>query len=105
GKDPAGYVERTGVIVTCVDEIEAENGNRKFDIAALKARNFGCDAFGWDGDGLGAILRDQADKHFGDTNVNYFMYKGSTSPHNPKSEFSSENSNVNVQDGRLVKDA
>jgi len=104
GSDPAGYVDRTGVIVTCVDEIEAENGNRKFDIAALKARNFGCDSFGWDGDGLGAILRDQADKHFNGTNVNYFMYKGSTSAHNPESEFSSENSNVQIESGRKVKD-
>lgn len=104
GSDPAGYVERQGIVVTCVDEIEAENGNRKFDMAALKARNFGCDAFGWDGDGLGAILRDQADKHFNDTNVNYFMYKGSTSPHNPESEFSSDNSNVQIESGRRVKD-
>ena len=104
GKDPAGYVERHGVIVTGVDEIEAENGNRKFDVAALRAKNFGCDSFGWDGDGLGAILRDQADKHFNNTNVNYFMYKGSTSPHSPNSEFSSENSNVKVESGRLVKD-
>lgn len=104
GKDPAGYVERQGVVVTCVDEIEAENGNRKFDVAALRARAFGCDSFGWDGDGLGAILRDQADKHFNGTNVNYFMYKGSTSPHNPESEFSSENSNVQIESGRKVKD-
>lgn len=104
GNDPAGYVERQGIVITCVDEIEAENGNRKFDIAALRARNFGCDSFGWDGDGLGAILRDQADKHFGNTNVNYYMYKGSTSPHNPESEFSSENSNVQIESGRKVKD-
>ncbi len=104
GKDPAGYVERQGVVVTCVDEIEAENGNRKFDVAALRARAFGCDSFGWDGDGLGAILRDQADKHFNGTNVNYFMYKGSTSPHKPESNFSSENSNVQIESGRKVKD-
>ena len=104
GNDPAGYVEKQGIVVTCVDEIEAENGNRKFDIAALRARNFGCDSFGWDGDGLGAILRDQADKHFNGTNVNYFMYKGSTSPHNPEAEFSSENSNVQIESGRKVKD-
>ncbi len=104
GTDPAGYVHRQGIIVTCIDEIEAENGNRKFDDAALKARNFGCDSFGWDGDGLGAILRDQADKHFNGTGVNYFMYKGSTSPHNPESTFISENSNVQIQTGRKVKD-
>lgn len=104
GTDPAGYVELQGVVVTCVEEIEAENGNRKFDVAALKARNFNCDSFGWDGDGLGAILRDQADQHFGNTHVNYFMYKGSTSPHNPESSFTSENSNIRIEEGRKVKD-
>lgn len=104
GTDAAGYIERQGITVTCIDEIDAENGNRKFDDAALRARNFGCDSFGWDGDGLGAILRDQADKHFNGTGVNYFMYKGSTSPHNPESTFVSENSNVQIQAGRKVKD-
>jgi phage terminase large subunit len=83
GNDAAGYIERQGVIFTCLDEIEAENGNRKFDIAARNAKNFGADTFGWDGDGLGAILRDQAAANFGGTNVNIFMYKGSSEVHNP----------------------
>ncbi|MGB0943128.1 MAG: phage terminase large subunit [Marinomonas sp.] len=104
GNDPAGYVARRGITIKHVTEIEAENGNRKFDAAALMARKYGCDSFGWDGDGLGAILRDQADKHFDGTNVNYFMYKGSSSPHNPESTFSSDNSNITIDQGRLVKD-
>jgi phage terminase large subunit len=104
GNDPAGYVARHGIVIKDVTEIEAENGNRKFDAAAMRARKYNCDSFGWDGDGLGAILRDQADKHFDSTSVNYFMYKGSTSPHRPEETFSSENSNITVDQGRLIKD-
>lgn len=104
GLDESGYVEREGVIVTRVDEIDGENGNRKFDIACREAKNFGCNSFGWDGDGLGAILRDQADKNFSNTGVKTYMYRGSSEVHNPEQEFKSENSNVTVQAGRKNKD-
>lgn len=104
GSDESGYVERHGIVVTRVDEIEGENGNRKFDIACREAKNFGCDSFGWDGDGLGAILRDQAGTNFNNTGVNTYMYRGSSEVHNPEQEFKSENSNVTVQAGRKNKD-
>ena len=104
GNDAAGYIERQGIVFTCVDEIEAENGNRKFDVASLRAKNFGTDVFGWDGDGLGAILRDQADTNFGGTRVHTFMYKGSSEVHHPLDEFSTDNSNITVSAGRLNKD-
>lgn len=104
GNDPAGYCERQGVIFTCIDEIEAENGNRKFDIASRRAKEFGADAFGWDGDGLGAILRDQADKNFNGAKTQIYMYKGSTSVHQPKAMYKSDNSNVNMKSERPNKD-
>jgi phage terminase large subunit len=104
GTDPAGYAERQGVIFTCIDEIEAENGNRKFDIASRRAKEFGADAFGWDGDGLGAILRDQADKNFHQNKCQIYMYKGSTEAHHPKALFKSENSNINIKEERQNKD-
>ena len=104
GNDPAGYIERQGIVFTALDEIEAENGNRKFDAASLMAKNFGADAFGWDGDGLGAILRDQAHANFGGTRVHTFMYKGSSEVHHPEAAFQSENSNINIAAGRKNKD-
>ena len=104
GNDAAGYIERQGVIFTCLDEIEGENGNRKFDIAARNAKNFGVDSFGWDGDGLGAILRDQASTNFGSTRVHTFMYKGSSEVHQPEATFSFENSNISIVSGRKNKD-
>ena len=104
GKDAAGYIERIGVIFTRLDEIDAENGNRKFDIASREAKNFGTDAFGWDGDGMGAILRDQAQANFSGTKVHTFMYKGSSAVHLPEAVFQSENSNINIEAGRLNRD-
>jgi phage terminase large subunit len=104
GGDAAGYTERQGVVFTCLDEIEGENGNRKFDIACRNALNFGADAFGWDGDGLGAILRDQAGKNFAGTRVHTYMYKGSSEVHYPNAVFSSGNSSIDIAAGRLNKD-
>lgn len=104
GNDAAGYIERQGVVFTALDEIEAENGNRKFDAASLMAKNFGTDAFGWDGDGLGAILRDQANANFKGTKVHTYMYKGSSEVHHPNATFQSENSNINIASGRKNKD-
>jgi len=104
GTDPAGYIEREGVVVTRVEEIEGENGNRKFDIASREAKNFGCNSFGWDSDGLGAILRDQADSNFKNTGINTFMYRGSGSVYQPEAEYKGENSNISVESGRKNKD-
>lgn len=104
GKDAAGYIERQGIVFTCLDEIEGENGNRKFDTACLNAKNFGTDVFGWDGDGLGAILRDQATANFSGTKVHTFMYKGSSEVHYPNAIFQSENSSIDISAGRKNKD-
>jgi phage terminase large subunit len=104
GGDAAGYTERHGVVFTGLDEIEGENGNRKFDIACRNALNFGADSFGWDGDGLGAILRDQATRNFSGTRVHVFMYKGSSEVHYPNAVFSSDNSSIDITTGRLNKD-
>lgn len=104
GLDAAGYIERQGIVFTALDEIDGENGNRKFDTASLMAKNFGTDVFGWDGDGLGAILRDQASTNFKGTRVHKFMYKGSSEVHNPNATFKSDNSNINIAAGRKNKD-
>jgi len=104
GKDADGYIERQGVIFTHIEEIDAENGNRAFDIASRKAKEFGADSFGWDCDGIGAMLRDQAEKNFKQTKTQIYMYKGSTSVHHPKALFKSDNTNINMKEERQNKD-
>lgn len=90
GNDPCGYIARQGVVFFGVDEIEAENGNRKMDEACKRAILDGADSFGYDADGLGATLRDNVDKSFSGKNTNIFAYKGSSSIHDPLAEFKSE---------------
>ena len=87
GKDPTGFSVRHGVVFTTIKEIEGEDGNRKFDIACREAKQANCDSFGWDCDGMGALLRDQAGANFAGTKVHTFMYKGSESVNRPNEIF------------------
>ena len=90
GTDPCGYSARHGIVFTDIDEIEAENGNRKMDEACKRAIAYGADSFGYDADGLGATLRDNVDKCFKGKATNIYAYKGSTEIHDPEAEFKSE---------------
>lgn len=90
GDDPCGYAARTGYVFTDIDEIEAENGNRKMDEACKRAIAYGADSFGYDADGLGATLRDNVDKAFIGKAAQIYAYKGSTEIHDPMAEFKSE---------------
>lgn len=90
GNDPCGFVSRQGIVFFDVDEIEAENGNRKMDEACKRAILAGSDSFGYDADGLGATLRDNVSKAFSGKSTNIYAYKGSTSIHDPEAVFKSE---------------
>jgi phage terminase large subunit len=87
GADAKGYALRHGVVFTDVREIDAADANRAFDIASRDAKGAGVDSFGWDCDGMGALLRDQAAKNFNGTKVHTFMYKGSEGVHFPEALF------------------
>ena len=101
GKDPCGYSERQGIVITGVDEIEAENGNRKMDEACRRAIQYGCDSFLYDADGLGATLRDNVDKAFGGKGKNVVAYKGSSEIHMPLAPFKSETASLTTHSDRL----
>jgi hypothetical protein len=62
------------------------------------AKEVNADSFGWDCDGLGAVLRNQADFNFKGTKIATFMYKGSESVHAPDCIFdASENYSMKGQ--------
>lgn len=102
GSDPCGYVARQGVVFFSVEEIEAENGNRKMDVACKNAIAHGADSFGYDADGLGATLRDNVDRAFSGKKTNIFAYKGSTEIHHPLAEFKSETAGLTNRKGVLL---
>lgn len=104
GVDPCGYSARHGIVFTDIDEIEAENGNRKMDEACKRAISYGADSFGYDADGLGATLRDNVSKAFGGKKTHIFAYKGSSSIHDPKGEFKSETAHLNNKAEKLLNE-
>ena len=88
-----------------LDEIEAENGNRKMDEACKRAIIYGADSFGYDADGLGATLRDNVDAAFNGKGTQIYAYKGSTEIHDPLEEFKSETAQLtNRKEMLLNKD-
>ena len=97
GRDPCGYIERQGVVITGIYEIEAENGNRKMDEACKKAIMFGADSFGYDADGLGATLRDNVASSFSGKRINVFAYKGSSEVNFPGAVFKTKNTNLSIK--------
>ena len=105
GLDPCGYAARHGNVFLDIDEIQAENGNRKMDEACKRAILFGVDSFGYDADGLGATLRDNVDAAFNGKGTQIYAYKGSTEIHDPLDEFKSETACLtNRQDNLKNKD-
>ena len=103
GGDAKGYAKRQGVVFDDIKEIDAADANRAFDIASRDAKLAGVDSFGWDCDGMGALLRDQAARNFSGTKVNTFMYKGSESPHNPEAIYKPVG-DFGIRDGKKNKD-
>jgi len=70
-----------------MEEIEAANGNDAFDIACNVAKDWNADIFGWDCDGMGALLRNQAAENFKGTKMHTYMFKGSEAVHLPEAIF------------------
>ncbi len=102
GNDPCGYVGRQGIVFQDIDEIEAENGNRKMDEACKRAVLYGADSFGYDADGLGATLRDNVDRGFSGRSTNIYAYKGSSQINFPEAVFKSETASLTNRSNTLL---
>jgi len=90
GEDEKGFAIRQGIVFNYLEEIKAINANRAFDDACELAIKKNADVFGWDCDGLGAVLRDQATANFDNKKIETFMYKGSESVHMPDAIFKAD---------------
>ncbi len=102
GTDPFGFSIRHGVVVTHIDEIEGDNGNRKMDEACKVAILNQVDSFGYDADGLGATLRDNAHAAFANKGTKVYAYKGSESCHLPDAAFKSETAQLTQTNRALL---
>lgn len=84
GNDAKALAIREGNVFYHLEEIDSHNGNAAFDIACGIAISHKVDKFGWDCDGMGALLRTQAALNFSELKIESFMFKGSESPNMPK---------------------
>jgi phage terminase large subunit len=87
GGDSKGYAQRKGILYEDIDEIIAENGNVACDIATGKAIQANADLFTWDGDGMGALLREQIATSFKGVKCELRMYRGSNEVEDKKAKY------------------
>jgi len=83
GRDNTGYSIREGIHFYDFGEFVGENGNIDLQDALRKARQERVDLFVWDGDGLGALIRDDVDRGLNGIKCEARMYRGSESPDDP----------------------
>lgn len=99
GKDAKGYALREGRVLTDIAELDAVDGNEACDMACSRAIDSGADVFGWDCDGMGALLRKQVAASFSGKKVKTYMFKGSESPHDKDSVFD-DTKQFGMQEGK-----
>ena len=87
GADSKGLMVRKGVVFYDGDEIDSENANTAMQVATGFAIKHQADSFGWDADGMGAVLRDQVSMAFNGKNIKPFMFKGSEGVNDPEAIF------------------
>lgn len=87
GRDATGYAIRMGNHFTNVGEIPAENGNIAAQEALRMARRSRADLFVWDGDGVGALLRDTISQGLNGIRCETRMYRGSEQPDRPNARY------------------
>ena len=103
GDDPKGFACRQGVVFIDAGEFHAENANRGFDKACEMAKEYRCDVFGYDADGMGALLRDQAAANFENKRIDVFMFKGSSGVNQPNKIFEG-GKQFDIKDAKRNKD-
>lgn len=77
GKDSKAYACRKGIFYKDIGEIYAEDGNSACHTATDMAIGRNSDLFVWDGDGMGALLREQIGADFKGIKCDIRMYRGS----------------------------
>jgi len=104
GPDPKGQCIRHGSVITSIREIMHQDAFDGCTTALNEAFDAKADQFGWDGDGLGATLRNHITNVSAGKRLQLFMFKGSESVDNPDAVYSFENKGVPIRDPKTNKD-
>lgn len=87
GRDSTGYAIRHGIHFTDVGEYNGANGNIDLQDALRRARQEKIDLFVWDGDGIGALVRDDVARGLNGMKCEARMYRGSEKPDEPDFQY------------------
>lgn len=104
GKDPKGLVARQGSVITQAKTIRDVDGYMGMKIACDFAREIKADHFVWDGDGMGALLRDHATKYLAGMKIQTNMFRGSGSVENPEAIYNWENKGSGTRNNKTNKE-
>jgi len=83
GSDSKAICFRHGSIILDAQEMETGDVAAGTDWALDYAKNHGADCFTWDCDGLGVALKRQVDTALEDTEIDWYMFKGSERVEDP----------------------
>ena len=87
GDDAKGYACRTGIHYHDVGEIDQRDGNSACREATDRAIRANADLFVWDGDGMGALLREQIATSLKGIKCEARMFRGSEGVDDPKAPY------------------
>lgn len=90
GADSKGYAVRHGSVVLDVCEKLDGDVGVGTDWALELACEHRADWFVWDCDGMGISLKRQVDSYLSGKKIDYFMFRGSESPDDPKAVYDAE---------------
>ena len=103
GGDNKGLVMRHGSVIVDVQEKTDGDVNEGMDWALDYAIQAGADYFAWDGDGMGAPLRRNADVALQGKKIEPVMFRGSEGPYLPESVYQPA-SNTIIRQSAKIKD-
>lgn len=104
GNDPKGLVVRQGSVILDAMTIRNVDAFVGVKIACDIARDRKADNFNWDGDGMGALLRNEITKHLAGLKIQTNMFRGSGSVENPDSVYKWDNKGMGTKNNKTNKE-
>jgi phage terminase large subunit len=104
GNDPKGLVVRRGSVILKAMTLRGVDAFMGMKMACDIAREEKADHFVWDGDGMGAILRDHATKYLAGLKIQTNMFRGSNSVESPEAIYNWENKGSGTRNNKTNKE-
>jgi len=104
GKDDKGLTVRQGSVILDVKTIRDVDAYIGMKMACFEARERKADHFVWDGDGMGALLRNEVTTHLAGLKINTNMFRGSGSVESPDAIYKWEHKGMGTRNNKTNKE-